>query len=62
MNSSMESEAIESDADCICRNDKTLTEVGIFFSESDAVDIFDALKNNTVVNWVEFYTQLTCYW
>jgi hypothetical protein len=41
-------------ADRIRRNDKSLTEVSINDWESDAVEILDALKNNTAVKCVYF--------
>ena len=49
------SAVVESDADRIRRNDKSLEKCGIDWN-SDAADILDALKHNTVVKTVTFYT------
>jgi hypothetical protein len=47
---------VESDADRIRRNDKSLTEVWISCEDDrDIAEIFDALKNNTVVKQVTFH-------
>ena len=46
----------ESKADCIRRNDKSRKWVDIYDLESDAVEVLDALKNNTVVTSVTFHT------
>ena len=55
--SSSESEGDESDADRIRRNDKSLTDVVIYgdWETADAVEILDALKNNSVVKQVFIY-------
>ena len=50
------SAVVESDADRIRRNDKSLTEVEIHDFEGDAVEVLDALKNNTVVKNAYFRT------
>ena len=49
------SAVVESDADRIRRNDKSLEKCVIDWN-SDVVDILDALKHNTVVKNVTFYT------
>ena len=46
----------ESKADCIRRNDKSWKWVDIYDLESDAVEVLDALKTNTVVTGVTFHT------
>jgi hypothetical protein len=50
----MSSSKREAYADRIRRNDKSLTEVSINHWRSDAIEIFDALKNNTAVKTVHF--------
>jgi hypothetical protein len=50
--SSSESDDIESDADRICRNDNRITQVDID-DWHDAIEILDALENNTVVKNIE---------
>ena len=47
-----EPSAVESDADKIRRNDNSLTNVVIYDWESAAIEILDALKNNSVVKKV----------
>jgi hypothetical protein len=53
-----ETSAVESDADRIRRNDKSLSHVNIN-AYVDDIETLDALKNNTVVTHVTYYTFAT---
>jgi hypothetical protein len=51
--SSSESDDIESDADRIRRNDNRMTQVDIDDWHDNAIEILDALKNNTVIKNIQ---------